>query len=65
MGVHQGSAGRLVRMGGHAAHRPAGRCVEGRSRGKAELLSPKALAVWVGTLKTECVSFTPCKEFSA
>lgn len=65
MGVHQGSAGCLVRMGGHAAHRLAGRYVEGCSRGKAELLNPKALAVWVGTLKRECVSFIPCEEFSA
>lgn len=29
VGVHQGSAGCLVRMGGDAAHRPAGGYVEG------------------------------------
>lgn len=37
MGVHQESAGRLVRMGGDAAHWPAGGYVEGtwRTRGGA------------------------------
>lgn len=60
MGVHQEFAGCLVRMGGDAAHRPAGGYVEGH----AVLPGPSwrgwnpVPTVWDEGLKMACFSFT-------
>lgn len=57
MGVHQEPAGRLVGMGGDAAHRPAGRYV----RGRPTVALAHAPALGAHSLSVECCSLTSGK----
>lgn len=73
MGVHQGSAGRLVGLAGDAAHRPAGGyvCVWGGGAARPEVPGRKCPARSAdtqragcldGALKMECFSFTHARD---